>query len=114
MGRWSQQRRRGGGGGIPAAAPAGVALTAAVDFGGGDMLLTFAGPITADAGQVPDLGAFQLDGNPVTVSFVANVGANQLQITQSTGSPAGMTVSWLSQPPWIVEAIDLASTAVVT
>jgi len=113
MGRWAQQRRRGGSPPPTPPPPSGPNMTFAADVGGGLINLFFDGDIVVDPLGVPDLGAFTLDGNPVTVTAAVLLGTTVCQVQQTIDPSTGMTAAWASQPPYITTPISLAFPQVV-
>lgn len=114
MGRWSQQHRRGGGGGAPPPPVVPPSLVVATDLGGGVLELTFNGDVTATPAGAPETGSMSLDATPDLVTTAANTGDNVITVTQDQDPSSGMTLTWNSQPPWILTAINLATSVVVS
>lgn len=111
MGRWAQARRRGGGGGAPLLPL--VTLLNATDLGGGVIELHFDSPVTLAAANVPDPVSLLYDGATTTVNVVAPNTPTTFNIQQDADPSAGGTLTWDSQPPWIVNPVNLTTSVLV-
>jgi hypothetical protein len=111
VGRWSQSRRRGGEAASPPPPPA---LLTALDQGGGQIDLAFSGDVTANPAGLPDASAFLLDNSPPLLSAAVNLASNVIRVDQDSIPSSGMTATWDSQPPWILENIELSTSVLVS
>lgn len=93
----------------PASLPA---LVSAAYQGDGAIDLTFSLPVSTN-GAVPDAASFLLNGVASTVTDVSDQTLTTVRITQADATPAGKVITWASQPTWLNQAIDLASTATI-
>lgn len=114
MGRWAQSRRRSTDtASAPPPTPP-LAFIGATDGGLGVLSLAFDGNVTVIPGAVPDATSLIVGGVLQTVTLALQSTAIIAQVVQGEDPSFGDTVAWAAQPPWILEAVDLASTVVVS
>ncbi len=114
MGRYAQAQRRGGSPPVPPPPPTGLNFVAAIDLGGGHLLIGFDGPATLIPANLPEALSLTTFGSPLSVISGVQVAPTGFNLLTALDPLAFQLLGWAQQPPWVLEPVNLASTIAVS